>query len=191
MATRDLFDIAGGTNGAWTAAILYGGSSTLFTTGTTATPDPYTGGGQTTFINPNGGQRYLRFDVKNRVLSPAFYLRHPGPQFGCPVAQQVSLIPSRTTLLQWAAARMSAHSLCRWRTVSSTGANFPNGRLFSRGRVYRKNGSARESDGGLAGRASGIDGFPVHSAVCNMPTRPLTKCAGRNSSARAGGCGEW
>ena len=77
VATCDLFDIAGGTNGAWTAAILYGGSSTLFTTGTTATPDPYTGGGQTTFLNPNGGQRYLRFDVKNRALSPAFYLRYP------------------------------------------------------------------------------------------------------------------
>ena len=62
----------------------------------------------------------------------------PGPQFGCPLAQQVSLIPSQTTLLQWAAARMSAHSLSRWRTVSSTRANFPNGRLFSAGAFIGK-----------------------------------------------------
>jgi hypothetical protein len=77
VATLDLFDIAGGATGAWTANIPYGGSGTLFTTGTTVTPDPYTGGGQSAFINYNGGQRCMRFDVKNRVLSPAFYLRYP------------------------------------------------------------------------------------------------------------------
>ena len=40
VATCDLFDIAGGTNGAWTAAILYGGSSTLFTTARQRRPTP-------------------------------------------------------------------------------------------------------------------------------------------------------
>ena len=48
-----------------------------FTTGTTVTPDPYTGGGRFAFINASGLQRCLKFDVKNRVLSPAFYLRYP------------------------------------------------------------------------------------------------------------------
>ena len=76
-AVVDLFDIAGGTTGAWTAAIVYGGSGTTLTTGTTVTPDPYTGGGRFSFINVSGTQRCLKFDVKNRVLSPAFYVRYP------------------------------------------------------------------------------------------------------------------
>lgn len=76
-AVMDLFDVAGGATGLWTAAIVYGGSGMTFTTGTTFTPDPYTGNGRFAFINPNGGQRCLKFDVKNRVLSPAFYLRYP------------------------------------------------------------------------------------------------------------------
>ena len=69
-AVMDLFDIAGGATGAWTAAIVYGGSGMTFTTGTTVTPDPYTGGGRFAFINASGLQRCLKFDVKNRVLSP-------------------------------------------------------------------------------------------------------------------------
>jgi hypothetical protein len=76
-ATMDLFDLAGGATGAWTAAIVYGGSGTTLTTGTTMTPDPYTGGGRFAFINASGTQRCLKFDVKNRTLSPAFYLRYP------------------------------------------------------------------------------------------------------------------
>ncbi len=76
-ATMDLFDIAGAAAGAWTAAITYGGSGMTLTTGTCATPDPYTSGGRFTFINPSGGQRCLKWDSKNRVLSPAFYLRYP------------------------------------------------------------------------------------------------------------------
>jgi hypothetical protein len=77
LATLDLFDIAGAATGLWTAAIPYGGSGTLLTTGTTFTPDPFTSGGRFSFINYSGGQRSLKFDVKNRVLSPAFYLRYP------------------------------------------------------------------------------------------------------------------
>ena len=73
----DLFDIAGAATGAWTAAVVYGGSGMTFTTGTTVTPDPYTGGGRFSFINASGLQRCLKFDVKNRVLSPAYYLRYP------------------------------------------------------------------------------------------------------------------
>jgi len=76
-ATMDVFDIAGGSTGAWTANQPYGGSGMTFTTGTCMTPDPYTGGGRFAFVNPNGLQRCLKFDVKNRVLSPAFYLRYP------------------------------------------------------------------------------------------------------------------
>lgn len=76
-AVMDLFDIAGNTAGAWTANIVYGGSGQTLTTGTTMTPDPYTGGGRFCFINVSGTQRCLKFDVKNRVLSPAFFLRYP------------------------------------------------------------------------------------------------------------------
>jgi hypothetical protein len=76
-AVMDMFDIAGAATGAWTAAIVYGGSGTTFTTGTCATPDPYTSGGRFSFINVSGTQRSMKFDVKNRVLSPAFYLRYP------------------------------------------------------------------------------------------------------------------
>ena len=76
-AVMDLFDIAGNTTGAWTATIVYGGSGMTFTTGTCMTPDPYTGGGRFAFINASGLQRCLKFDVKNRVLSPAFFLRYP------------------------------------------------------------------------------------------------------------------
>jgi hypothetical protein len=78
VATLDLFDIAGGATGLWTGAIAYGGSGgVLLKTGTTITPDPYTGNGRFAFINYNGGQRCLKFDAKNRVLSPAFYMRYP------------------------------------------------------------------------------------------------------------------
>ena len=78
VATLDLFDIAGGATGAWTLAIPYGGSGgVLFTTGSCGTPDPYTGEGRFAFINDRATQRCLKFDVKNRVLSPAFYLRYP------------------------------------------------------------------------------------------------------------------
>ena len=76
-AVMDLFDIAGGATGLWTANVVYGGSGMTFTTGTTVTPDPYTGGGRFAFINASGLQRCLKFDVKNRTLSPAFYLRYP------------------------------------------------------------------------------------------------------------------
>jgi hypothetical protein len=78
VATLDLFDIAGGATGLWTGAVAYGGSGgVLFTTGCTITPDPFTGNGRFAFINYNGGQRCLKFDVKNRVISPAFYVRYP------------------------------------------------------------------------------------------------------------------
>jgi hypothetical protein len=78
VSTLDLFDIAGSATGAWTGGITYGGSGMVtFSTGTTIAPDPNTGGGRFAFINYNGGQRCLRFDVKNRVLCPAFYLRYP------------------------------------------------------------------------------------------------------------------
>jgi hypothetical protein len=78
VATLDLFDIAGAATGAWTLAAPYGGSGgVLFNTGSCGTPDPYTGNGRFAFINDRGTQRCLKFDVQNRVLSPAFYLRYP------------------------------------------------------------------------------------------------------------------
>ncbi len=78
VATIDVLDIAGGANGVWSADIAYknkGGA--LFNTGTCGGYDPATFGGRHLFINLNGTQRFLRFDVRNRTLDPYCYLRYP------------------------------------------------------------------------------------------------------------------
>uniref|UniRef100_A0A7C5YS20 Uncharacterized protein n=1 Tax=candidate division CPR3 bacterium TaxID=2268181 RepID=A0A7C5YS20_UNCC3 len=75
--TLDLLDIAGASGtGAWTAAIAYGGSTaaTTFTTGTGSCYDGATNTGKYGYINVNATQRFLRFDVLNRVLEPWAYL---------------------------------------------------------------------------------------------------------------------
>ena len=73
----DLLDIAGAAAiGAWTAAIVYGGSTaaTTFTTGTSACYVASVNTGRYGHINVNATQRFLRFDVLNRVLGPWTYL---------------------------------------------------------------------------------------------------------------------
>jgi hypothetical protein len=72
-ATLDLFDIAGGTTGAWTAAITYDGANNSIGTGTCGCYAPFTEEGRFTYINhytASAINQILRFDAKNRVLSP-------------------------------------------------------------------------------------------------------------------------
>ena len=70
-------DIAGAATGAWSAAQTYGNTlSTTFTTGTASAYDPATNQGRYLYICVNGTQRFLRFDLLNRVLEPWTYLRY-------------------------------------------------------------------------------------------------------------------
>lgn len=74
----DVFDIAGAATGTWSADIAYGNKGlTTFTTGTSGAYDPVTNGGRYIYLNQNGTQRFLRFDVRNRVLEPWTYMRVP------------------------------------------------------------------------------------------------------------------
>lgn len=75
--TIDMLDIAGGTTGAWSNAIVYDGAVTL-TTGTSGKYCPVGNEGQFGYMNiyvattaaGPGQSQIFRFDVKNRVLSP-------------------------------------------------------------------------------------------------------------------------
>jgi hypothetical protein len=75
--TLDMLDIAGGTTGAWSNAIVYDGAITL-TTGTCGKYCPYDNEGRMGYMNiyvasastGAGINQIYRFDVKNRVLSP-------------------------------------------------------------------------------------------------------------------------
>jgi hypothetical protein len=74
----DIFDIAGAATGAWTLDIAYGNKTpTTFTTGTTSVYNPVTQSGKYIYINVNGTQRNVRFDVLNRVMEPYGYLDFP------------------------------------------------------------------------------------------------------------------
>ncbi len=78
--TIDVFDIAGASTGAWSADIAYRNKGlTLFTTGTCYAYDPATFGGRFIYINLSGTQRFLRFDMRNRMLDVWAYLRFPQP----------------------------------------------------------------------------------------------------------------
>lgn len=74
VATLDVFDIAAAATGVW-AASTYGNSGPLFTTGTAGEYDPWANSGRYLYINQNGGQRMLRFDVLDRVLEPFATIR--------------------------------------------------------------------------------------------------------------------
>ena len=66
----DVFDFAAAAQGTWSNGITYGLSSTqtLLTTGSCAVYDPITNGGRYIYINVNGLQDFLRYDLLNRVL---------------------------------------------------------------------------------------------------------------------------
>lgn len=71
-STLDLLDIAGGTTGAWSNAIVYDGAVTL-TTGACGKYAPFDNEGRFGYLNSytaSAVNQIYRFDVKNRVLSP-------------------------------------------------------------------------------------------------------------------------
>ena len=71
-ATLDVLDIAGGTTGAWTGAVVYDGSTTI-TTGTSAAYAAADSEGRMTYMNiytASAVNQMFRFDAQNRVLSP-------------------------------------------------------------------------------------------------------------------------
>jgi hypothetical protein len=76
-ATVDVFDIAGGATGAWSADIVYGQKATLFNTGTCGAYDPVTQGGKYLYLQVSGTQRFVRLDLLNRALEPWANLRFP------------------------------------------------------------------------------------------------------------------
>jgi hypothetical protein len=71
--TLDLLDIAGGTTGLWTGAVVYDGNVITIGTGTSVAYAPFNGEGRFTYINAyvaSAINQIFRFDAKNRVLSP-------------------------------------------------------------------------------------------------------------------------
>ena len=71
--TLDLLDIAGGTTGTWTGAIVYDGGVNSFGAGTTGCYSPYGQEGRFTYVNvyvASQLNQIYRFDAKNRVFSP-------------------------------------------------------------------------------------------------------------------------
>lgn len=73
-ATLDVLDIAGGTTGAWTAAITYDGSpGAVPTTGSSGGYAPFDNEGRMFYMNfyvASAVNQIYRFDVQNRVLAP-------------------------------------------------------------------------------------------------------------------------
>lgn len=73
-ATLDVLDIAGGTTGAWTGAIVYDGSPGAFpTTGSCGGYAPFDNEGRMFYMNlyvASAVNQIYRFDVQNRVLVP-------------------------------------------------------------------------------------------------------------------------
>jgi hypothetical protein len=73
----DILDIAGAATGVWQPDIWYGGKAQTFTTGTSGAHDPVTMGGRFLHLCVNGTQRFVRFDMKNRVLEAGTFLSAP------------------------------------------------------------------------------------------------------------------
>lgn len=72
VTTLDLFDIAGGTTGAWTGAIVYDGDRNAVGTGTTSAYAPYGQEGRFTYLNiyvASAINQIFRFDAEHRVMS--------------------------------------------------------------------------------------------------------------------------
>lgn len=76
-AAVDLFDIAGAATGVWTSGIAIGGSTNVtINTASGCAYDPNTNEGKYLYLNQSGGQRFLRFDMRNRVIEPYGFLRY-------------------------------------------------------------------------------------------------------------------
>ena len=92
-ATLDVLDIAGGTTGAWTGAIVYDGSpGALPTTGSGGCYSPFDNEGRMFYMNlyvASQISQLYRFDVENRVLSvftPTDFLQSGAAALGNRVA---------------------------------------------------------------------------------------------------------
>jgi hypothetical protein len=92
-STLDVLDIAGGTTGAWTGAIVYDGSpGALPATGSGGCYSPFDNEGRMFYMNlyvASQISQMYRFDVENRVLSvftPTDYLQSGGAALGNRVA---------------------------------------------------------------------------------------------------------
>ncbi len=71
--TLDLLDIAGGTTGTWSGAVVYDGGVNAFGAGTTGCYSPFGQEGRMHYINvytASAINQIFRFDCKNRVFSP-------------------------------------------------------------------------------------------------------------------------
>jgi hypothetical protein len=97
-ATLDVLDIAGGTTGAWTAAITYDGSpGALPTTGSSGCYSPFDNEGRMFYMNlyvASQISQMYRFDVENRVLSaftPTDFLQSGTAALGNRVACYVAI----------------------------------------------------------------------------------------------------
>jgi hypothetical protein len=74
-ATVYYLDIANGANGTWTASLTFSGTpGTPLASGASSAYDPATNGGKYLYIDHNGTQRYLRFDMLDGVLEPWTFL---------------------------------------------------------------------------------------------------------------------
>jgi hypothetical protein len=69
--TLDLLDIAGGTTGAWTGAVVYDGANNSLGVGTCGSYSPYGQEGRFTYLNiyvASQVNQIFRFDAQNRVM---------------------------------------------------------------------------------------------------------------------------
>lgn len=74
-AAIDVLDIAGAATGAWTNDIPYGNKGgVLFNAGSDGAYDGNSRGGRLMYINVTGTQRFVIFDLKNRVMQPMTFL---------------------------------------------------------------------------------------------------------------------
>lgn len=71
--TLDVLDIAGGTTGLWTGAVVFDGNTTALNVGSCGGYSPFENEGRMFYINAyvaSANNQFFRFDVQNRVLSP-------------------------------------------------------------------------------------------------------------------------
>ena len=69
----DVLDIAGGTTGLWTGAVVFDGNTTALNVGSCGSYSPFENEGRMFYINAyvaSANNQFFRFDVQNRVLSP-------------------------------------------------------------------------------------------------------------------------
>lgn len=76
--TLERFDIANGANGTWSTVVPSFPLSALLSTGTSYAHDTAGNLGKYFYVNPNGAQRFFRFDMLNATLEPWCFMRTLG-----------------------------------------------------------------------------------------------------------------